>query len=30
MSRTDVYETVTNAIASAIEKGFSGETFEMP
>lgn len=30
MSRTDVYETVTNAIAAAIEKGFSGETFEMP
>jgi len=30
MSRTDVYETVTNAIASAIERGFSGETFEMP
>jgi antirestriction protein ArdC len=30
MSRTDIYETVTNAIASAIEKGFSGETFEMP
>ena len=30
MSRNDVYETVTNAIASAIERGFSGETFEMP
>ncbi|MFA7253927.1 MAG: zincin-like metallopeptidase domain-containing protein [Patescibacteria group bacterium] len=30
MSRTDVYETVTNAIASAIEKGFSREAFEMP
>lgn len=30
MSRTDVYETITNAIASVIEKGFSGETFEMP
>jgi antirestriction protein ArdC len=30
MSRTDVYETVTNAIAAAIEKGFSGEMFEMP
>jgi antirestriction protein ArdC len=30
MSRTDVYETVTNAIAAAIEEGFSGETFEMP
>lgn len=30
MSRTDVYETVTNAIAEATLKGFSGETFEMP
>jgi antirestriction protein ArdC len=30
MSRTDVYETVTNEIASATLRGFSGETFEMP
>jgi len=30
MSHTDVFETVTNAIVTAIEKGFSGETFEMP